>query len=55
MIPDIKEIKFKLFLPSDHQILKVNILSDINTTDLLVLLDLFILSNIYETIIKNIN
>ena len=55
MIPDIKEIKFKLFLLSDQQILKVNILSDINTTDLLVLLDLFILSNIYETIIKNIN
>ena len=55
MIPDPKEVIFKLFSPSHPREPKVNISSNVDTTDLLVLLDLFISSEMYTTIEENTN
>ena len=55
MISDPKEVIFKPFSPSYPREPKVNIPPNVDATDLLALLDLFIPSEIYTTIEENIN
>ena len=51
----LKEVEFEPFVPGDHQEPKLNIPSNIDPTDLLALLDLFIPTTIYATIVENTN
>jgi hypothetical protein len=51
----LKDVQFKPFLPGDHRAPKLNIPSNIDTTDPLALLDLFIPPEIYTTIAENTN
>ena len=55
MIPDPKEVIFKPFSSSYPREPKVNISPNVDATDLLTLLDLFIPSEIYTTIEENTN
>jgi hypothetical protein len=55
MFPDTKEVIFKPFSPGCPREPKVNIPPDIDITDPLALLDLFIPSKIYTTIAENTN
>jgi hypothetical protein len=54
-IKPLQEIEFEPFILRDHQEPKVNIPSNVDTTDPLALLDLFIPLKIYATITENTN
>jgi hypothetical protein len=54
-IKPLKEIKYKPLILGDHRAPKVNIPSNIDTTDPLALLDLFIPPSMYTTIAENTN
>ncbi len=51
----LKNVQFKSFNPEHHRELKVNISSNVDPTDPLTLLDLFIPPEIYITITENTN
>jgi hypothetical protein len=51
----LKDVQFEPFNPGDHREPKVNLLSNIDPTDPLALLDLFISPEIYTTIAANTN
>ena len=55
LIPDTKEVIFEPFLPGRFREPEVNIPSNIDATDPLALLDLFIPSEMYVTIAENTN
>jgi hypothetical protein len=54
-IKPLKEVEYEPLILGDHWDPKVNILSNIDTTNPLALLDLFIPSAIYTTIAENTN
>jgi hypothetical protein len=54
-IKPLKEVEFEPFILGDHREPKVNIPSNIDTTDPLALLDLFIPPEMYATIAENTN
>jgi hypothetical protein len=54
-IKPLKEVEFEPFILGDHREPKVNIPSNIDTTDPLALLDLFIPPEMYATIVANTN
>jgi hypothetical protein len=54
-VKPLKEVEFKPFVLRDHREPQLNILSNINLSNPLALLDLFILSTIYATIVENTN
>jgi hypothetical protein len=54
-VKPLKDVQFEPFNPRDHREPKVNIPSNIDPTDLLALLDLFIPPKIYIIIAENTN
>ena len=51
----LKDIQFKVFNPGEPREPKINISSNINPSDLLILLNLFIPPKLYTIIAENIN
>ncbi|SRR6266498_5986038 len=54
-IKSLQEVEFELFILGDHRKPKVNISSNIDITDFLILLDFFIPPKMYAIIAENIN